>query len=55
MPYSLITGYSIYVNGNYWTTVESLQDAINEANRYSRFNDVDVLPMYSYQEERYAS
>jgi len=40
-----ITGYSLYINCNYYQTYESLADAESQANRYNAFNDVEILPM----------
>lgn len=40
-----ITGYSLYINCNYYETYELLSDAQSEANRYNTFNDVEILPM----------
>jgi len=46
MSASIIVGFSIYINGRHWQTLESLHSALSEANRYRPSNDVDVLPMW---------
>lgn len=43
-----IVGYSLYVNGNHYSVYETLQQARKEANRYRRWNSVDVLPMIRF-------
>jgi len=41
----IITGYSLYVNTAYYETYESLDDAMNQANRFNTYNYVDIIPM----------
>ena len=40
-----ISGYSLYVNGNYCTIHNTFDSVSAEANRYSRFNEVEIYPM----------
>jgi len=40
-----ITGYSLYVNMNYYETYESYAQASTEADRYNSFNATEILPM----------
>jgi hypothetical protein len=44
----IIVGYSLYVNGNHYSVYETLQQAWAQANRYRRWNSVDVLPMIRF-------
>ncbi len=48
MIQGVITGYTLYVNGKVWGIYETLQQAYKEASRYSRWNDIDVLPMWKF-------
>ncbi len=43
-----VVGYSVYINTAYYETYESLVRAEEEASRFNRFNDVDVLPMWRF-------
>lgn len=45
---AIIVGYSLYVNGNHYSVYETLSKAQKEAERYSLWNDTDVLPMWKF-------
>jgi hypothetical protein len=48
MIQGVITGYTLYVNGKVWGIYETLHQAWKEANRYRRWNNIDVLPMIRF-------
>jgi hypothetical protein len=48
---AIIVGYSLYVNGNHYSIYETLQDAWKQANRYHRWNSIDVLPMIRFYQK----
>lgn len=44
----IVVGYSLYLNGKHYSVYESLQQAIQYANRYGRWNKVDIQPMIRF-------
>ena len=40
-----VSGYSLYVNGSYWSVYNHITTAKNEADRYARFNEVEIYPV----------
>lgn len=49
MPvHGVITGYTLYVNQRLYAIFETLQQAHKEANRYRRWNDIDIYPMWKF-------
>lgn len=41
----IVSGYSLYVDGNYWCMHDSITDATKEADKYKRYNDVEIYPV----------
>lgn len=46
MIQGVITGYTLYVNQRLYAIFETLQQANKEANRYRRWNEIDIYPMW---------
>ena len=42
---SKVTGYSLYVNNCYCYIYDSMTEVKSMANKYARFNDVEIYPV----------
>ena len=45
-----VSGYSVYINENHWSTHDDLIGATEEVGSYHRFNQVEIYPILKQQE-----
>jgi len=45
-----VSGYSVYINENHWSTHENIISATEEVGSYHKFNQVEIYPILKQQE-----